>query len=466
MKFSEMEIIDTYRDDRTTGPTLRGALDVLNDVRALLSGRAWNATRGQPVRLAYHFAETGGLPGYYNSSASPSMWRDGFRPFDEVQRESARSALGAWAEVGGVRFEEVDDLACAQIVFGITDLGDGAVGYAFYPGAREGGAVWIDGDAAVEMGPEGRGYAALLHEIGHALGLRHPANQGNGNDKDWGGQGNGTVMSWRPGTGGAVPTEPGTLDIEALRYLYGEVSSAAVVVPVINDLPAQGAYSTPSNPYDLPVDGGWWISEIDWSGDVDYWRFYAREGYIYTLTADDDDVTSAVSPDIAVTGGSTGRSLTDAGYSVAEIRFTTFTDQWVTVSIRDWDFGSGDSDQDVGHYRIRVTSEPDPSVPIVQAPLFEFASWGTDSADHGEVVGLTAYFYQSTVTDHNVQFVVYEDSGGGVYDIWQTTIDASEDGFGAYASWTAVRRKAGVAETSSNWGTASMQAASWETGDS
>ena len=466
-----MEPNDTCSDGRTTGPRLPGAFDRAFDserrfvsfsyavaerergtgrtdclevngrsgcdvalgMEALLSGRVWNGTRGEAVRLAYHFAEAGGLPDYYNSWSR----RDGFTPFDEGQREAARSALAAWAEAGGVRFDEVDDPTGAQIVFGITELAEGAAGFAFYPGAREGGDVWIDRDAAVEITPGGGGYAVLLHEIGHALGLRHPDSHGYGNEGDSGGPGNSTVMSWRPGTRDAVPTEPGTMDIEALRYLYGEVAPAAVAWPVINDLPAEGAYSTPSDPYDLPVDGGWWIADIDWSGDVDYWRFYAREGYIYTLAADDDDVTSEVSPDITVTGG--GGSLTDAGYSVAEIRFTTPYDQWVTVSIRDWDFGALDDDQDVGHYRIQVTSEPDPNNPIAEPPDLDDASWSTYSADHGDLVTLVASF-DGPVAGHDVQFVVYEFSGGGTYDIWQTTIDATEGRLSATATWTAVHQ--------------------------
>ena len=95
------------RAGRMATPTLRVNFKDLHDRKALLSGRAWNGPLGEPVRLAYHFAEVDGLPDYYKTSASPSLWRDGFTPFDQAQRESARRALAAWAEAGGVRFETV-----------------------------------------------------------------------------------------------------------------------------------------------------------------------------------------------------------------------------------------------------------------------------------------------------------------------------------------------------------------------
>lgn len=42
-------------------------------------------------------------------------------------------------------------------------------------GGEAAGDVWMDVESMLDMAPGTEGYAALLHEIGHALGLRHRA---------------------------------------------------------------------------------------------------------------------------------------------------------------------------------------------------------------------------------------------------------------------------------------------------
>lgn len=120
-------------------------------------------------------------PGY----ATPEPRSPYYAVLSEPQGIQFRAALAGWDRLISPNFSETTDPAGGQIRVAFSDMsivyGSSTVwGYAYLPGLRgvpapESGDLWIS--ATLSSSPFEPGtfdYYALLHEVGHALGLRHP----------------------------------------------------------------------------------------------------------------------------------------------------------------------------------------------------------------------------------------------------------------------------------------------------
>ncbi|MFK7754044.1 MAG: zinc-dependent metalloprotease family protein [Sedimentitalea sp.] len=178
----------------------------------------WNAAAdvGTQMVVTYSFTETEDLSTNLTHSAS-SYWS-----YDQSQRDQMRDVFDQYEAIAGMKFVEVQGTSMINI-FGAT--GADAGGWA---NISQSGTSITDHNQGIfvnayqTMTEGSYGHQVNLHELGHAMGLKHPHDGDTTLEDEHDTQGN-TVMTYNIEY--PYVTTLGPLDIAALSHIYGGADS-------------------------------------------------------------------------------------------------------------------------------------------------------------------------------------------------------------------------------------------------
>lgn len=220
----------------TTSDILNTPLSGLNHIDALLdTGPDWNfATTTTGNTITYTFSTASGVETF--TSSSPGF-NGNISSFSSAQQAGTRAALAYVSAVTGIKFVETSTGTNAQLHFANADLNSStsttglcswSSSYSFDRTTNElitykpNAYIYLDnaefGQRNAQIAAGSSGYETLLHELGHALGLKHPFDDainlpGNVDNTQY------TLMSYN--SVGGVHSVYSPYDIAALNWLYG-----------------------------------------------------------------------------------------------------------------------------------------------------------------------------------------------------------------------------------------------------
>jgi hypothetical protein len=227
------QTIDTEKFSREEFSVDASSLKLISDahVRALDSGNYW-----QHKSLTYSFNTS--LPEYYSQYEVLTQWR----PLSDAGQAVAKQAFDEIETLTQLTFKEVSS-SKGSINFNTSLLSEDLGGYAYMPSSFPiGGEIFLSSQYNTPEDYKDGGAAAntLVHEVGHALGLKHPFETPNALNKIFDNS-DYSIMSYtdvrtlvldfeyKPSTSaisvvygqGALSNSFGLFDVAALQAVYG-----------------------------------------------------------------------------------------------------------------------------------------------------------------------------------------------------------------------------------------------------
>ena len=194
-------------------------------VNSLLYGTYWTGDALTGTSLTYSFITASSQFSRYYSDEREDLFD---YALTSAQQNGITGALGAWSSVANLKFTQVTESSTnvGDLRFGGYQWMDSNIAaWGYFPDrSASAGDVWL-GPVTNDPTPDEGSYDYLvfMHEIGHALGLKHPFDAGLTNPTLLSAQFDDvryTIMSYNNAYS-YEPTTPMLLDIAAIQSLYG-----------------------------------------------------------------------------------------------------------------------------------------------------------------------------------------------------------------------------------------------------
>ena len=142
----------------------------IDNANALVSGYSWSGST-----VTFSFPDSSGDYSYSSSNPEP----DTYGELNSAQKAAIRAAFDLYASYIDIDFVELNGSSDDNAAIRLAETGETGTAHAYYPfgGTQESGDVWFN--TTNYNNPEIGTYAyhTILHEIGHAMGLRHGHDQ-------------------------------------------------------------------------------------------------------------------------------------------------------------------------------------------------------------------------------------------------------------------------------------------------
>lgn len=235
---------------------------------------------------------------YYSFDTSGSQYENGVQAFNAAQQQAVREILAYTSQVTGISFAESASASMADLHFATAAIASqdlGGVCYAPYQyyannnnqltSYTSDAFIYLDAVRTADPAPVAGSwwYQAMLHEVGHALGLKHPfaatADNPSVLSAPYQDDTGHTLMSYTQA--GEYASQFASYDLAALNYLYGGDGLRGNLGVGTNGLYLTG--STLSELVTLPHGN----VVLDDTGGVDAILYDSQQGaYSISLTAD------------------------------------------------------------------------------------------------------------------------------------------------------------------------------------
>ncbi|MDV6348650.1 M10 family metallopeptidase [Nitrosomonas sp. Is35] len=222
----------------TSSAVIATTLTGNNLIDSLIEGHLWASKS-----ITYSFSgydsyfSQDPITGYGPSTDTRSEpWSPSFAPLSSFDRFYFTEALQQWANVANIQFQLIPESfsSVGDIRVAYSSIASGQA-HAYLPvnGAAKAGDIWVNADStsATDIWTPGTySFSTMIHEIGHALGLKHPFSGSPTLPGSWDTLSQ-TIMSysaiaWNQNSELSFePTTPMPLDILAIQYLYGKNNS-------------------------------------------------------------------------------------------------------------------------------------------------------------------------------------------------------------------------------------------------